>query len=103
MASNCSKRTWNDPQEILVILFSSRNEELEDEDDDYMIDDSVGENNTNMDSDEYDDDDDYDYVVVQNHGERDANHLILDAYAILPPPQNYHRPRIITTLNNFNY
>ena len=102
MASNRCKRTWNDPQEILDILFSSRIEELEDEelendeDDDDMIDDDVGENNTNMDSDEYDDDDDY--VAVQNHGEGDANYLILETHSILSPP-----PRIITTLNNNNY
>ena len=70
MASNRRKRTWNDPQEIMDILFSSRIEDLEDEelenflendeDDDDMIDDVVGENNTNMDSDEYEDDNDYD-------------------------------------------
>ena len=108
MASNLRKRTWNDPQEILDIPFSSRNEELEDEelenflendeDDDDMIDDDVGDNNTNMDSDEYDDDDDYDYVTVQNHGEGDANNLILDAHAISsPPPPELSPPSIIPT------
>ena len=107
MSSNHSKRTWNDPQEILDILFSSRIEELEDEelenflendeDDDDMIDDDVGENNTSMDNDEYDDDDDYDYVAVQNYGEGDANHLILDAHAMPPPPPELSPPSIIST------
>ena len=50
-----------------------------------------------MDSDEYDDDNDYDYVAVQNHGEGDANHLILDAHAILPPPPELSPPSIIST------
>ena len=97
MSIRQNKRTWNDPQEILDILFSSRIEELEneefenllenDEDDDEMIDDDVVENDINMDSDEYDDDEDNDYVAVQNKGEGDNLKLDTHPSRSSPPPE----------------